>query len=99
MQFDANVQTMIKTYCKKGDDIELPTYRDQDSIDTFTQEIAEVMKKYKVTVLELNQVLSSNNIPLARGVKNMTKTQKIEALLMHNVEEAKKAPKDADSDE
>ena len=29
----------------------------------------------------------------------MTKTQKIEALLMHNVEEAKKAPKDVDSDE
>jgi hypothetical protein len=69
MQFDANVQTMIKTYCKKRDDIELPTYHDQDSIDTFTQEIAEVMKKYKVTVVEINQVLSSNSIPLARGGK------------------------------
>jgi hypothetical protein len=98
-QFDANVQSMIKTYCKAGDDIDPPQYEDQDSIDTFTEEMCSVMKKYKVTVAEINQVLASNTIPLAKGGKTLTKQQKIEAILMHNVEPVKKVKKGNDDDD
>ena len=98
-QFDANVQSMMKTYCKAGDEIDLPKYEDQDSIDTFTEEMCAVMKKYKVTVAEINQVLASNSIPLAKGGKTLTKQQKIEAILMHNVEPVKKVKKNNDEDD
>ena len=98
-QFDANVQSMLKTYCKDGDEIDPPKYDDQESIDTFTEEMCTVMKKYKVTVSEINQVLASNSIPLAKGGKNLTKQQKIEAILMHNVEPVKKVKKTNDEDD
>ena len=92
-QFDLNVQSMVKTYCKAGDEIDIPKLDDQEAIDTFTEEMCTIMKKYKVTVAEINQVLASNTIPLAKGGKTLTKQQKIEAILMHNVEPLKKANK------
>ena len=98
-QFDANVQSMVKTYCKSGDEIDIPKLDDQEAIDTFTEEMCAIMKKYKVTVLEINQVLASNKIPLAKEGKNMTKQQKIEAILMHNVEPDKKNKPNEGSDD